>query len=481
MNRQIGHLMILVVVLFGLLVAFTSRWTVLEADSLRENTANRRPLLEEQRIPRGRVLASDGRTVLAESFATGGGSRRIFSRRYPQGNVFSHPVGYSFIDRGRVGLERSRNDALTGETSEFATILDELTSSSREGDDVRTTLDVDATRTATRALGGRKGAVVVLEPSTGRVRVMVSVPQFDANDIPDSFARLVRDGDAPLLNRATQSTYPPGSTMKVVTAVAALDSGRYNPDSVVSGASPKDISGVPLSNCCGEGTGDFGPLTLTQALTNSVNTVWAEVAEKLGRGTMVRYMRRFGFYRDPPLDYPDGQLAPSGVFNSKGDLVDDGFDVGRVAIGQGGSEGQMRATPLQMAMVAGAVANGGKLMRPRLTERVVRQDGRIRERVEPEEESEVMKRETADRMKAMMAGVVAQGTGTAAQLPGGVAGKTGTAEVDGGQTNQVWFIAFAPLDRPRYAIAVTVERTQGQGGTVAAPIAKQVLQSLFGG
>lgn len=473
--------MVLVVVLFGLLVAFTSRWTVFEADSLRDNSANRRPLLEEQRIPRGRILASDGRTVLAESFATGSGSRRVFTRRYPEGTVFSHPIGYSFIDRGRSGLERSRNDALTGETSEFATILDEITSAGREGDDVRTTLDPEATRAAIQALGGRKGAVVALEPDTGRVRVMVSLPQFDPNQVPDGFARLVRDNDAPLLNRATQSTYPPGSTMKVVTAVAAIDSGRYTPDSVVSGKSPKEISGVPLSNCCGEGTGNFGPLTLTQALTNSVNTVWAEVAEKLGRDTMVRYMKRFGFYEDPPLDYPDAQLAPSGVFNREGDLVDDGFDVGRVAIGQGGSEGQMRSTPLQMAMVAGAVANRGKLMKPRLTERVVRQDGRVRERVEPEEESEVMKAETADRLKAMMAGVVSQGTATAAQLPGGVAGKTGTAEVEAGENNQVWFIAFAPLEKPRYAIAVTVERTQGQGGTVAAPIAKQVLQSLLRG
>jgi len=471
----------LVVVLFGLLVAFTSRWTVFEADSLRDNSANRRPLLEEQRIPRGRILASDGRTVLAESFATGSGSRRVFTRRYPEGTVFSHPIGYSFIDRGRAGLERSRNDALTGESSEFATILDEITSAGREGDEVRTTLDPGGTRAAIQALGGRKGAVVALEPDTGRVRVMVSLPQFDPNQVPEGFARLVRDSDAPLLNRATQSTYPPGSTMKVVTAVAAIDSGRYTPDSVVSGKSPKDISGVPLSNCCGEGTGNFGPLTLTQALTNSVNTVWAEVAEKLGRDTMVRYMKRFGFYEDPPLDYPDAQLAPSGVFNREGDLVDDGFDVGRVAIGQGGAEGQMRATPLQMAMVAGAVANRGKLMKPRLTERIVRQDGRIRERVEPEEASEVMKAETADRIKAMMAGVVSQGTATAAQLPGGVAGKTGTAEVEAGENNQVWFIALAPLERPRYAIAVTVERSQGQGGSVAAPIAKQVLQSLLRG
>jgi peptidoglycan glycosyltransferase len=478
-NRQIGHLFVLITLLFAALVAYTSRWTVFEQEELESHAANRRPLLEEMRVPRGRILARDG-TVLARSRRRGRGSRLVFTRTYPEGALFAHAVGYSFITQGRTGLERSRNDELSGKEDEFTSIIDEL-NGSREGDDVRTGLDPAAQRTAIQALQGKgAGAVVAIEPASGRVRVMATVPGYDPNAIPDLLDRLRRNRGRPLFNRATQTGYPPGSTFKVVTATAALDTGRYRPDSIVDGSSPKEISGVPLSNCCAEGTGDYGPIPLTTALTNSVNTAWAGVGEKLGRETLVRYMKRFGLYDDPPLDYPDDQMLPSGVRDDEGGLVEDGFDAGRVAIGQGGAEGQTQVSPLQMAMVAAAVANGGKLMRPRLTDRVIAQDGRIRDRVEPKVESEVMKPQTASTLAGMMAQVVKSGTGRAAAIPGiEVAGKTGTAEVDGGSSNQAWFIAFAPVGRPRVAIAVTVERTQGQGGTVAAPIAKQVMQELL--
>jgi penicillin-binding protein A len=193
-------------------------------------------------------------------------------------------------------------------------------------------------------------------------------------------------------------------------------------------------------------------------------------------------MQDFGFYSDPELDFPDSQMAASGVYEARGGLVREGFDAGRVAIGQGGEEGQIRATPLQMAQVAAAVANEGVLMRPRIVDRIVRPDGRIRERVRPEEQERAISEEAAADLTAMMSRVVEEGTGTAAALAGiPVAGKTGTAEVEGGRSNQAWFIAFAPVESPRIAIAVTVERTQGTGGTVAAPIAKRVLEELLSG
>ncbi|HEX5910836.1 MAG TPA: penicillin-binding transpeptidase domain-containing protein, partial [Thermoleophilaceae bacterium] len=275
------------------------------------------------------------------------------------------------------------------------------------------------------------------------------------------------------------SLYPPGSTFKVVTAAAALDSGKYTPQSVVDGSSPRDVSGVPLANSGGQ---DFGPISLTDALTNSVNTVWAQVGESIGRGTLEEYMGRFGFNKDPQLDYPDGQMAPSGVRGDKGQLLtaDAGWDVGRVAIGQGGAEGAILATPLQMAQVAGAVGNKGRLMRPRLTEKIVAKDGRA-EDIRPVQQSRVMSEKAAGELTQMMGNVVEEGTGTAAALSGAkVAGKTGTAEVDNATANQAWFIGFAPLDNPKMAIAVTIERTQGQGGTEAAPLAKQVLEALLG-
>jgi peptidoglycan glycosyltransferase len=414
--------------------------------------------------------------VLARSLPRGSGEDRIYVRSYPKGPLFAQAVGYSFIDE-RVGLERSRNDALTGKLSEFGTIFRELQSEKREGDNVTTNLDPAGQRAALEGLGGQRGAVVALEPQTGRVRVMASVPEYNPNEIPERGSKLKTDPGSPLFNRATQSSYPPGSTFKVVTAAAALDSGEFTPDSIVDGSSPRDISGVPLAN---SGGAEFGPITLTDALTNSVNTVWAQVGEKLGTATMEKYMSRFGFNQDPPLDYPDPQMNPSGVRNSKGKLVTGGFDVGRVAIGQGGAEGQIQVTPLQMAMVAAAVGNRGKLIQPRLTDKIVDPDGRVTDRIDPEEQSTVMSEKAADQLKEMMANVVNEGTGTQAALAGiQVGGKTGTAEVDNATSNQAWFIAFAPVVNPRMAIAVTVERTDGQGGTVAAPIAKQVLETLL--
>jgi peptidoglycan glycosyltransferase len=472
-NPRIRNLFGLVVGLFALLVGFTSYWSVFNADELEANKANKRPLLEEQRIRRGLIYAGNG-TVLARNTVSGSGSARFYRRFYPLGTLFSHPLGYNFVDRGRVGLERSYNDDLTGKTDEFETIFDQLRGRQREGDDIVTTLDPQAQQTALRGLAGRAGSVVAIEPQTGAVRVMASVPNFNLNSVPDSFATLRREPGAPLLNRAAQSGYPPGSTFKVVTATAALDSGRFTPDSVLSGKSPRVIGGVPLSNF---GNEQFGAITLTTALTHSVNTVWGQVGEKLGKGTMYRYMTRFGFDRRPPVDLPTDELRPSGVFDQRsGKLLDatDAIDIGRVAIGQE----RLQVTPLQMAMVAAAIGNGGRLERPHLVEKVMDPDGRTVRRVKPSEESKVMTPRTAAALAGMMSQVVKEGTGTAAALEGiDVAGKTGTAEK--GTANQAWFIAFAPVGAPRIAIAVTVEQTTGQGGTVAAPIAKQVMETLL--
>lgn len=480
MNRQILHLFVLITVLFGLLVAFTSRWTVFEQEELADKPTNRRELLEALRVPRGDILAADG-SVVARSTASGKGENKVYSRSYPAELLFAHPIGYSFEDQ-QVGLERSRNDELTGQKNEFVSLFEELVGNEREGDDVRTNLEPQAQRVALQALGSQTGAVVALEPSTGRVRVMASAPTFDPNAWEERSRQLNQDPGRPLVNRAVQDRFPPGSTMKVVTAAAALDSGEYTPESIVSGDSPKTIGGTPLSNCCEEGSGDYGPLSLTAGLTNSVNTVWAEVGEELGRGTMIDYMEKFGFFSDPPLDLPSGQMIESGVVMKGNKLADedDGFDVGRVAIGQGGEEGQALATPVQMAMVAAAVGNDGVLMRPRLTARVVDKDGRVRDTIEPSEEGRVIKTEAADQLQAMMESVVQSGTATTAQIPGvQVAGKTGTAERGDG-SNNAWFIAFAPAADPEVAIAVVVENTTGQGGQVAAPIAKRVMEVLLG-
>jgi peptidoglycan glycosyltransferase len=471
MNLRIRHLYGLLLVLFGALIAFTSYWSVLDAKGLEDNTANKRGLLEEQRIRRGLIFARDG-TVLARNRVVGRGDSRFYRRTYPADGLFAHAVGYNFVQRGRSGIERSHDDDLTGDTNEFTTLWDELRGHEREGDDLVTSLDPNAQRVAINALAGRAGSVVAIEPQTGRVNVMASVPGFDPNRVPRDFAQLNRAPGSPLFNRSAQSGYPPGSTFKVVTATAALDTGRFTPSSVLNGDSPKLIGGVPLSNF---GNEDFGQVTLTAALTNSINTVWGRVGEILGKDTMFTYMRRFGFNSKPPIDLPGSELRSSGVF-SKGKLLDesDDVDIGRVAIGQE----RLLVTPLQMAMVASTVANDGRLMRPRIVQEVRDADGRTVRRIKPSEEARVMKSDTAKALESMMSQVVKEGTGTAAALSGiDVAGKTGTAEVGG--TNQAWFIGFAPVGNPRVAVAATIERTPGQGGTVAAPIAKQVMESLL--
>ena len=296
MNPPVIRLFGLVVVLFAVLIGFTSRWTVFQAEALRDNPENARAILEEQRIRRGAIRAADG-TVLARSVR---GPGDTFVRRYPAGGLFAHAVGYSYVDLGRSGIEKSHDDALTGRRTELVTAFESILGRSMDGDDVRTTLDPRGQRTAIAALAGRKGAVVALDVHTGAVRVMASVPGYDPNTLQRDFRRLTTDeANAPLLNRATQNGYPPGSTMKVVTAAAALDTGDFKPSSIVDGTNGKIISGVPLNNFGGE---SFGPIDLTTALTNSVNTVWAQVGEKLGRRTMQDYMERFGFYADPPLD-----------------------------------------------------------------------------------------------------------------------------------------------------------------------------------
>ncbi len=484
MNRQIVQLFALTLVLFGVLIAFTSRWTVFEAASLEDNSLNRRGLIEQQQVPRGLILARDGDTVLARSEPRGRGKQLTYVRSYPEGETFGHPVGYSYINAGETGIEKSRNDALTGDLNEFGTIFRELQSKEREGDDVVTTLDPDAQRQAMELLAGNAGSIVALEPSTGRVRVAASTPGFDPNSVQDPAtlrALNLDEGDKPLINRAVQTNYQPGSTFKVVTAAAALDTGKLTPESIVDGSSPQTISGVPLNN---SGNVSYGPISFTTALTNSVNTVFAKLGEEVGSRTLVEYMERFGFYADPQLDYPEDEMIASGVRNSANQLVTGGFDVGRVAIGQGGEEGQIQVTPLQMAEVAGAVANGGKLMRPRFTERIVGQDGRVEEEIDPAQQSQVMKPETAAQLTEMMADVVNEGTGTAAALSDvQVAGKTGTAEVRNATLNQVWFIGFAPVESPRYAIAVTLEDQSigTSGGANAAPLAAQILETLLGG
>jgi penicillin-binding protein A len=482
-NRSIARLFVVVILLFAILITWTSRWTVFSATSLQNNSLNKLQFYASLKIERGRILADNGE-VLAKSVKAGGGT---WKREYPQGSLFAQPIGYDIASAGSAaGLEKFRSPFLEGKQTGLSSVFGPLSTPS-SGDDVYTNLNPTAQAQARTLLdsaisqdGATTGSVVALVPQTGAVKVMYSDPTNNSNH---PFSCTEPDCQ---VNLATQAALPPGSTFKIVTTTAALNSGRYTPNSIINGNSPITISGVPLNN---DGDTSWGPVTLTTALTQSIDTVYAQLGEALGKPLMEQYMKRFGFYSKPPLDYPSGEMRASGEFDeSTGKFLpvtSDLVDVGRMAMGQD----KLTVTPLQMAMVTSAVADDGKLMEPRLTSKIVNPDGQVVQQIKPTLYDQVMKPAVAKELTQMMTDVVEEGTGTQANLEGvKVAGKTGTAQIGSGTLgtssaaplDDAWFVGFAPVQDPKIAVAVTLENIpNGYGGTYAAPIAAQIIKTLL--
>jgi penicillin-binding protein A len=483
-NPQISRLAVASLVLVIALIVGTTYWQAWAAPSLADRRDNAIKVVAQFTIKRGAIFAADG-SVLARNRPRRAGGKTFYFRRYPPRQRFAHAVGYSTQARSRSGIEQSRNDYLTGANANLATLLDttldRLRGATIEGNDIFLTLRPRAQKVANRALGGQCGAAVALDPKTGKVLVMASSPSYDPNLIESNFAQAQRGSGpcpvAPLLNRAAGGLFTPGSIFKVVTAAAALDSGRYSPNSTFYDPGYCIEYGRRVNNY--DTSTPFGTVNFSQALINSINSSFCEMGKKLGPQLILDYARRFGFYEDPPVDLPSGERSPSGLYQG-GRLLPRGqewrADPGRLAFGQE----RMVVTPLQMAMVAGAIANGGVVMEPYLTDRVRKPDGRVLVRMKPDELRRAVKPEIAAQIAAMMEGVVSGGTGTAAQISGvRVAGKTGTAETGRAGRNTAWFIAFAPVDNPRVAIAVVLQNQTATGGTVAAPIAKQIMEALL--
>jgi penicillin-binding protein A len=351
------------------------------------------------------------------------------------------------------------------------------------------TLRPNAQRLAQQLLGDRCGAVVAMSPHTGAMYVMASSPSYDPNliDQPGGYAKVLKirgacGGGSALVNRATQGLFTPGSTFKIVTAAAALDTGTFKPESSFYDPGYCTEYGKPVSNAGNPDQGGreiFGHLNFVTAFQHSVNSVFCNIGKQLGANTILAYAKKFGFYRKPPLETPANERAASGMYTASHKLDDDGSkaDPGRLAFGQW----TMQVTPLQMAMLAATVANGGVVPKPYVVQKIVSHTGSTVRTTHPSNLGRAIKPETAAILTQMMVAVVQGGTGTAAAIPGvQVAGKTGTAETGIDHVYTAWFVAFAPADNPQVAVAVVLEKQlNGFGGAVAAPIAKQVMQALL--
>jgi peptidoglycan glycosyltransferase len=487
-NTQITRLAVAAVIMLGALIVATTYWQTWAQAGLADRQDNAIQRVAEFTVDRGLIQGANSRPTYAENVERRVKGKTLYFRRYPTRGLAPHVVGYSTQVRSRAGLERSLNDYLTGSNTNLGSFLDSLPGRLRattvRGNDVRLTLIPRAQRAAQEALGRRCGAVVALEPESGRVLVMASSPTYDPNLIERNFARASRAPLAqcrpadPLLNRATQGLYAPGSTFKVVTASAALESGRWNLRSTFVDPGYCEEYGRRVQNY--DTSRPFGTVNFVQSLQYSINSVYCNIGKALGAVVLVDEMKKFGFYSRPPLETPINERTASGLY-VKGELFTpedrNAADPGRLAFGQE----RLLVTPLQMAMVAATVANGGVVMRNAVVERVVGPKGGTVARFKPDELGRAIEESTARDLTTMMEAVVAGGTGRAAAIPGvKVAGKTGTAETGRAGVNTVSFIGFAPADRPRVAIAVFVEAQASTGGETAAPIAKTVMEAILG-
>jgi peptidoglycan glycosyltransferase len=485
MNKPIRTMAVFCMVLFLALLLNASYLQYLHADDLNDRSDNHRVRDAEFSRKRGAILVAG--TPVAESRPTD--DQFKYQRGYPQSFKYAHLTGFYSYIYGSTAVESSQNDILSGSDERLFVdrIADLVSNSQPEGGSVSLTIDPKAQNAAfdaIQALGPEtQAAAVALQPSTGRILAMVSNPTYDPNliasrdlsSVKESYDRLIGSDDDPLVNRAIQQTYPPGSTFKVVTAAAALESGEYDPDTKVPGGTELDLPQTD-NTLPNEGGASCGgdEITLTQALMVSCNVAFGSIGLDLGEDALREEAQKFGF-GEQYLKGLGGQAVSVFPEDAAGPLT------AYSAIGQY----DVRATPLQMAVVAATVANWGQGMVPYLVDEVRAPDLSVLEKTSPEEMPErAMSSASASALTQMMVAVVDGGTGTPAQIPGiEVAGKTGTAQHGPDALPYAWFVSFAPADNPEVAVAVIVEdagvaRDAISGSGLAAPIARAVMQAV---
>ena len=502
MNRPIRNVAISVLVLFLALMINATYLQYLQADdltSLSKHPDNNRVKDAAFSEPRGKILVGARAIALSRK----SDDRYDFLRVYPGGPEYAHLSGYFARNLNLGGLESSQNDILTGDDPKLFVnrVIDLLGNDTPQGGNVSLTINPAAQKAAydgLRALGGRvRGAVVAIEPATGRVLAMVSSPSFNPNRLAThkfsqagkAYKQLIADPLSPLNNRAIEERLPPGSTFKLVTAAAALSSGKYTPSTMVNGGASLDLPQTS-KNLVNESRGGCGgaKITLTRALDVSCNVAFGSVGLKLGADALVKQAEKFGWGQAPFTDLNDPLtrmvVSVMQARDADGNLVPiDEPQTAFTAIGQS----NVAATPMQMAMVASAIANNGRLMKPYLVDEIRSSDLDVIKPVDPEVlNSSAVSPSVARQLTQMMVSVVDNGTGVNAQIPGiKVAGKTGTAQSAPKRPPYAWFVSFGPADDAKVAIAVLiqdagVERNAISGNGLAAPIAKRVMQAVIG-
>jgi peptidoglycan glycosyltransferase len=487
MNKPIRTMSIFCMLLFAALLLNATYLQYVDAGSLNSRSDNKRVRDAEFARKRGAIVA--GGTSVAESVKTK--DQYVYQRTYSQPQKYAQLTGYYSYIYGRSAVESSQNQILSGSDPRLFVnrVVDMLGNSQPKGGSVSLTVDPKAQTAAfdgLRALGANvQGAVVALEPSTGKVLAMVSSPTYDPNrlashkfsQVQDAWKQLNADKNQPLLNRGIQATYPPGSTFKLVTAAAALSSGQYTPDTKVKGGTTLDLP-LTSTNLYNENGSSCGgdPITLTQALEVSCNVSFGDIGLRLGDDALRAQAEKFGFDQTYLNDL-------NGQVKSRFPAHPDKPQTALSAIGQY----DVAATPLQMAMVASGIANGGTVMRPYVVDEIRAPDLSVLDKTNPEAyRSNAVSSSVARDLTQMMIEVVDNGTGRTAQIPGiKVAGKTGTAQSSPQRPPYAWFVSFAPADNPKVAVAVLVEdagvkRDTISGSGLAAPIAKKVMEAVIG-
>lgn len=491
MNKPIRTLSVFCLLLFVALLGNATYLQYIRAGELDDSPLNKRVTEAEYSRERGAIMV--GRDAVAESRRSD--DKYEYQRIYPVPRRYAHVTGW-FSYFSTRGVEATENDILSGDDPRLfvSRLVDLLNNSQPKGGNVELTLDPAAQNAAYDALSALnedvQGSVVALEPSSGRILAMVSLPTFDPNELAGhdldqvlrASERLVDRADKPTLNRAIQTRLPPGSTFKLVTAAAAIESGRYDIDTPVPGGPVYQLPQTTgANNQIGNGGRSCGTDTIpfSQALEQSCNTTFLRLADELGVDRMREQAERFGFNARSLRDLEGLNGEPQALSEYPGDL-----DPPQTAL-SGIGQSSVTATPLQMAMVIAGIANDGIVMRPYVVEEVRSPDFESLDRTRPEEYSEAMSGSTARQLTEMLVNVVERGTGSSAQIDGiDVAGKTGTAESGNDRTNYAWFVSFAPADDPQVAVAVMIENAnvpndQISGGGLAGPIAKAVMEAVI--